>query len=345
MELPKGFSKDRLVFPYNWIHWFCGARPLDPLGVFILPGGLSFVGVLLFMAHGKFWEISAGMWLVLFWTAITFAMLYYGQYRVVQVRTRLKDRIPEGAEAAADAAVANAYAALNDRRFYLFSVLMAVLTVPLLYPAFTAACRSVWIQVWAGVFLLFASVVGGYGMGCVLACGEIIKKLVEQVGFQPDPYHPDLFMGMRELGSLAVANAVIASTGSLLFPLLFEASKMSHIPVLSPLFGLLGYYSFGVMLSAIAIAFLVPLFVIKSKVEEAKFGFLQAHEKEYQSILAEFKRVPDEGKRHLLKLLQVERAKLQQIHVFPFETEMMFKVFISILLPIIMLFLQIYLKK
>lgn len=91
-------------------------------------------------------------------------------------------------------------------------------------------------------------------------------------------------------------------------------------------------------------SFIGPLLIIKNAIEKEKFGVIIAHEKEYQERLAHYKAKPSEDNKDILQMMLIERAKLNEIRLFPFETKMIFQIFASILLPIIMLLIQLKFK-
>jgi MFS family permease len=347
MELPKNFSPDQLAFPYNLIYWSCKVTKSDLAGVFLFPLPFMAAGVVLFLLQGDIKVVPGGMWLAMLWSLMVFPMLYYGQRRVLNIFGKLPDGTLGGPDAAhrTEEARVRIYAALNDKRYYWGSAFMALLTTFFSYWSVTSGYKSDWLWAWSFLFFLFFSVVGGYGMACVVAFGLNIGELMDRAPLTPDPYHPDLFMGLKPFGDLAVVNALIASSGSLLFPLIFSAIHSPSLPMFAAISSFLGYSMFVVLVCAILAAFLWPLFVIKSRIEQFKHHELLAHNKEYYELLASYKKDHAPDKQGILQLLLAERAKLKEIRLFPFETEMLFKVFISILLPFIILFLQIYFKK
>lgn len=347
MELPENFPPKQLVFPYSLICWSCKVADNDIAGVFFLPLTFMLVGLGLFLFQGDIKTVPMGMWLAMLWSLMVFPMLYYGQSRTANILGRLPEGTlgGENAEHRIEEARISAYASLNDKRYYWVSAFMALLTTFFSYLAVTSGYQSVWLKAWSFIFFLFFSIVGGYGMACVVAFGRNLKKLMDKAPLTPNPYHPDLFMGLKPFGDLAVANALIASSGSLLFPLIFYAIHSPSLPMFASVSSFLGYSMFAVLVLAIIASFLWPLFVIKTKIEKFKYNELLAHNKEYYELLTEYKKDQAPGKKGVLQLLLAERAKLKEIRLFPFETEMLFKVFISILLPFIILFLQIHFRR
>ncbi len=341
MLLPKEFPEKKLALPYWLLYWSCKITRNDWLGMFLIPVPLVAVGIVLLFSEGQLADTSRGMWLAMLFTSLTFAMLYYGQHRIQDVFDQIQGIIPttEGSKEKVEAVRARIYSYYNNNSYYIVSAITIAITLPIMYATFISGYKSVLLQAWGWAFFLFTAFVGGYGMACAVAFNKIVREVVDTTPFEPAPFHPDLFMGLKPLGSLAVANALGASSSSLLFPLIFETLDKSNYSAF------LGYLIFAIIMAALILSFLGPLFVIKNKIEKEKFSALIAHEHEYQELLNNYKRSPTSNDKDVLQMLLIEKNKLGEIRLFPFETKMMFQIFVSILLPIVMLFLQTHLWK
>lgn len=336
MILPKRFPADRLALPLKLIYWSCKIMKNDWLGVALVPSSLVALGIALLLPQAT---ISSGMWLALLWAALTFPMLYYGVYRVQRVFDELSDVIPNTEEARykEERVRASVFALCNKRSYYIVGALVIAITFPSMYGTFVVSYPSRLLQSWSCVFFVYMAFVGGYGMACGVAYNKMVDEMVNSTPFALNPYHPDLFMGLKPLGQLSVIVAFLASSASLLFPLIFETT--GHLQL-----AFLGYLIFGIILCAIVVSFVGPLLIIKRKIEREKFAALVANEREYQARLDSYKKTPTTNEKDVLELLLVEKAKLREIRLFPFETKMMFQIVVSILLPIVMLFVQLRFK-
>jgi hypothetical protein len=338
MILPAKVSSKQLALPFWLVYWSCRLTRNDWLGVFLIPVTLVAVGVaLLLQSH---LTISKGLWLALLWTSITFAMLYYGQNRIQRVFDHLQGVIPNttAAKNREKEVRARAFAHYNNRYYYVVSAVTIAITLPSMSSTFISHYSAIPLRVWGWTFFICVAFIGGYGMACVVAFNKIVHEIISATPFEPNPHHPDLFMGLKPLGTLAVANAFFASSSSLLFPLIFETI---HGGVFAPL----GYSIFAIIMVAVLASFFGPLFIVKNKIQRAKFAAIIALEEEYQTRLAHYKKAPTSTENGVLQVLMVENAKLKEIRLFPFETNMIFQVLASVLLPIVILFLEILFKK
>ena len=337
MILPVKYSVKKLALPLRIIHLSCKLTRSVWVGIFLIPVLLAAAGVALHYFYQE--NISRGMWLALFWASMTFAMLYHGQYRIQSIFKQFLGIIPDTKDARekVNEVQAKTYAYINNKYYYIVSALVIAITLPIMHATFIARYQSFSLQLWGWLFFLFVAFVGGYGMACGIAFNRMVVEIIETTPFNLNPYHPDLFMGLKPLGNLSVVVALLASSSSLLFPLIFETIQ-------GDLSVILGYLVFGVIMTAIIISFLGPLFIIKNKIEKEKYAVLIAHEHDYQKQLEHYKAAPTDNDKGVLEILLIEKAKLQDIRLFPFETKMISQILLSILLPIIMLFLEIQLR-
>lgn len=144
-------------------------------------------------------------------------------------------------------------------------------------------------------------------------------------------------MGLKPLGSLAVIYGLTASSSSLLFPLIFEATDQLNN---SSLASFLGYLIFLIILSAIISTFVFPFLIIKEKIEKEKFACIIKYDENYLKYLEEYKINSSADMKGLLDLLNAERNKLKEIKLFPFEARMLLEIVTSILMPVAMLLLE-----
>jgi len=324
--------------PFRILNWSCAATRSPLLGSFLVPLSLVLLGIGIFLLTDGLDAVTVGVWLSMGWASITFALLKYARDRIGNTFDSLKAVVSTDSDSMTAANLLT-FRFLNDPRYYLASVLVLIVVMPNMYSTFISNYESVVLQVWATAYFLFVAFVGGYGMAAAFAFDSYIRNVINTISFAPQPFHPDLFMGLKPLGSLSVTAALLISSASLLFPLIFETVSGEA--------GLdfLGYLIFVVILTSILAIFFLPLFTIKNKIELEKFRILLEFEREYQCRLGRYKEAPTLKERYVLQMLQLEKEKLREIRLFPFETRMLFQVVVSILLPIVMLVLQIYFKK
>ncbi|MBS0335908.1 MAG: hypothetical protein JSS40_03670 [Proteobacteria bacterium] len=338
MILPNRSFQKKLSIPFKMVNWSCRAAKNSWIGVLLIPLPLVALGIALLLISGE--AISRGMWLVMLWTSMTFALIYYSQFRIRNSFSELAGIIPETSEAQkkVDEVRVRIFNYSNNRNYYISSAITMLVILPLVNLTFIQNYSSIYVQIWCWVFFVFSTFVGGYGLAYGLAFIKIIREIVDAVPYALNPYHPDRFMGLKPLGNLCVAVALGVSSASLVFPLIFEA-------IHGDLADFLGYFAFLAIFFAILVSFFGPLFLIKGKIEREKFAALLATEDEYQRYLKDYKRTPSEGLKEILRLLRIEKRKLDEIRLFPFETKMVFQFVVSIVLPVVMFFLQLQLKK
>ncbi|OGR53281.1 MAG: hypothetical protein A2049_06430 [Elusimicrobia bacterium GWA2_62_23] len=337
MFLPPEIHKEDLAFPIRYTLWETPPLKKFPLhSLLLLPLIFMLVGLVGFHLEGTLGKISLGMWLALIWSYASLPMLYFGHVKINKTFEALDEIIPDKQKKLE--LLKTSHSHLNNPSFWVYGVAMAALGWYVFFPAYYAAHQSLWLCVWGSLLFVIFGLVGGYGAACVVSFYGLVDKLLHAKLFKPDPYHPDLFMGFRPLGTLAVVNALVASSGSLLFPLILESRELPGI------FKLPGYAMFIAIAIIIALAFIVPIIWIRDHIEENKFRLLKEHEAEYKGRLADYMKRPAPESKDLLQLLQAERAKLEEIRLFPFETKMITQVAGSLLLPFIILYLQIKYK-
>ena len=342
MIIPDKYSPKDLTFPLNTIYWSCKVTRSDLIGAFLIPLPLVVIGMLLHFFYHQ--AISVGMWFALLWTALTFYMMYSGQQKVQTIFDSLQGIIPDTAAAKEkeQEVRANIYRNYNNRYYYWVGFLVTLIVLPIMYQAIISKHTALPLQVWSSLYFLYTAFVGGVGMTWAVIFNRVVMDILQMMPFKLNPHHPDYFMGLKPLGNLAVVNVVVASSSSLLFPLIFEVTRIlnGNNSLSEPL----GYLIFAIIMCALIAAFVGPLMIIKTAIERQKYAVLIEHEKEYQERLANYKADPSESGKNILQMMQLERTKLHEIRLFPFETKMLFQIFASGLLPIIMLLIQKYFK-
>jgi len=333
MDFPKGITNSDLAFPIRYTHSEFGC--LTPVqSVLIWPFIFMTVGLVGFHLEGTLADLSLGMWLAIIWAYATLPMLYFGHFKINETFEALREIIKKDPEAQ----LKKAHAHLNTGAFAIPGAIAATLGYLVLFPLYEAAHNFFWLQAWGAFFFIAFGFLGGYGLASVVSFYGVVQKLLDSGILEPNPYHPDLFMGLRPLGTLAVVNALVASSGSLLFPIIMEALGLPGI------FKLPGYALFIGIAIAIAMAFIVPIIQIRDHIEKRKFEILKKNEADYRELRAAYIEKPSQERKDALEFLQADRAKLSEIRLFPFETKMATQVIGSILLPFIILYLQIKYK-
>ncbi len=326
------------ALPIRILNWSCAQTKSNLIGAFLIPLLLVLVGIGIFLITDGIERITIGIWLSMAWATITLALFKYFEYRIQDTFDRLKGVISD-CEGAMNPARVSTYKFTNNKRYYFVSGLVLLVVMPNMYSTYIINYDSILLQSWATLFFVYIASVGGYGMAATVAFDSYIRDLIDKIPFEPQPFHPDLFMGLKPLGNFVVTAALLVSSASLLFPLIFETV------IGGPWARYLAYLIFLTILSSILAIFFLPLLTVKNKIEAEKYRVLTDFEREYQDRLVSFKLAPTVKEKYVLQMMLVEKEKLREIRLFPFETRMIFQVVVSILLPIVMLLLQIYLKK
>jgi len=339
MELPKYFPPNQLSLPYKFI-FVISKLTKNNINIFLLPLFFNVIGVLLFYYYHL--RISRGMLFAMGWSSLTLIMLYYAQFKFHNIFLKLSGVIsdsPEDSEKT-EQIKSKIYSIINNNWLYLPACLVVLIVFPIFYQL-KMATHVFPLLIWNVAFFIYTAFIGGYGMGISFMSYKVIKTIIEETPFKLNPYHPDMFMGLKPLGSLAVVYGLVTSSSSLLFPLIFEAINQMEDGKIS---WFLGCVLFLVIFGAIITTFSIPFLKIKEKIEEEKFVSIIEHDKEYRMYLLNYKDKPSSELQGIIDVLEKERNKLNNIKLFPFEARMLLEIFVSILMPILMLLLERYFR-
>lgn len=197
-----------------------------------------------------------------------------------------------------------------------------------LFPVFPGP----WFWAWClGVFL--AGIATGEGFAGVVMMLRIIRDCVSQ-GIRLDPYHPDGLGGLSSFGRLAIYTTSMFSSGSLFIPILVLVSTYSSLSLVT-VYVLIGLFSI-----AIAAAFIIPTVLVSSKaalVKQAMFRSVAS-----QVAAAAKKDCSARDTAECLNLLcgQGLLADIRRMRVYPFDPWIMSQLFASVLLPVVVAYLQ-----
>lgn len=233
------------------------------------------------------------------------------------------------------------YRLLGSKEYFfygsVFFLLGLAITLPSVFIDYTG-----YQKIWAVLANFFVLMLAGLGIAESIAIRRILNAILK-ADLQLNPHHPDHFLGLKPIGTLAVVTALLVATISMLFPLAFEA--VSYFESNSPFLKLLTYGFLAFTIVVIFYTFVAPLLAIKKGIEEHKFHFILASELEYQQKLAKFKKGEDKKitKDYLDTLLR-ERERMEKIKLFPFEAQMLMEITFSLLLPILILILEIKMR-
>jgi len=234
---------------------------------------------------------------------------------------------------------------LQSSKYLLFSIpLMIGADIVLITTIFKSAPILIkfWIAVTFGI-LFFLSGVGFWG---ILVMINIIRKICK-CNLRVNPFHPDQFGGLSKLGSFAVKGSIYFFSGALLFPLTFEVIRYLGSAgrgldfVLCTIFG--GFLLVGIL------GFVVPQLIIKAEAGEIKEQLLIESEEKLQKMV-NINIIDNNKKPNIEDLLKtylyfsLVHSRIANMKDWPYDIDVLMNLAGAILIPIIIGFMEFYLK-
>lgn len=234
------------------------------------------------------------------------------------------------------------------RRFqsskYLFFGLPWAITTSIII-LFTIFDKSVLpIRIWSFVsffLLFFVSSIGFYGIYVLVTMLQNIPS--SEINF--NPYHPDRYGGLSDLGKFSVKIAIFFSTGALVFPLAIEVA--GTITEGTNILCIVAYCLIGFYVFAIFAAFLLPIFQLKNITDPVKERIIIDSRAKLDKMLSEFSTNKDLNLKQAIEIIMhyyCNYLKLFELKVYPLNFKIVSQFGLSFVLPILVTILQIYLK-
>lgn len=206
---------------------------------------------------------------------------------------------------------------------------------------FTAGSPLRYLYLGAVCYLGFLSGIGFMG---VITTTLTIRELTG-LEFDVDPLHPDGLGGLSTIGYFAIRTTVTFSSGSMLLPLAFIFVR-GNAPAW------LIYFIVVAFTGAIAVSFVYPTMLINQKAQRRREEELDALRREYRQAKADATDYDDfqsaDGESELVKRLELERIRreyqdYQNVRLYPFQIDIIFKLVSSVVLPVLFLVIDQYL--
>ena len=184
--------------------------------------------------------------------------------------------------------------------------------------------------------MFFVSAIGFQGILVVIRI--IASVLKNDLRFRP--YHPDSFGGLQFLSNFSVKGTFYFSSGALVFPLVFELLRTFSTQ--SALLDMAILTLTGLFLALLIYSFLSPLLQIKDFIDDRKCQQISESQLKLREL---YEKVA--GGRHsmaaainLFTYNELYHKKLYEIKDYPYDIRVVFELFLSLLIPIIIAVLE-----
>lgn len=187
----------------------------------------------------------------------------------------------------------------------------------------------------------FGGVLAAQGFTGPVAMILIVRDLC-QMELQIDPLHPDNLGGLGVIGKVAISTTILYSTGSLFLPLLFRFVSATSNPAIVVI-------ALVIYLGGLIASFLYPTLKVNREAQEVRNEELERLRTMYRQIQSEMADASASDTSELNKRLELQRIrqefdKLNSVRLYPMEINILTRLGGSVILPLILLFLEFYLS-
>lgn len=265
--------------------------------------------------------------------------------------------------------ISNDYASLFSDQYWIPTVIWTLLLVGLFFNTQSFLVNQGLFEV--GDFYYFGYLMGvvwlgimtGIGFMGVLTTILVIRK-ISQEDLEINPYNPDGLGGLGIFGYYAIRTTLTFSTGSLLLPLAFIFIRAGASDVIP-------YIIFVLYLSTIIFSFVYPTYKINRQAQRIRAKKLDSLRQDYETAKQQMEQVGritnqlGEGRSgekiktevkderelpsvtELVGQLEIQRIRTEyddykNVRLYPFQVDILIKLFSSILLPILFVFIDHY---
>lgn len=265
--------------------------------------------------------------------------------------------------------ISNDYVSLFSDQYWIPTVIWTLLLVGLFFNTQSFLVNQGLFEV--GDFYYFAylmaviwlGIMTGIGFMGVLTTILAIRK-ISQENLDINPYHPDGLGGLGIFGYYAIRTTLTFSTGSLLLPLAFIFIRAGASDVIP-------YVIFVLYLGAIIFSFVYPTYKINRQAQRIRAKKLDSLRQDYETAKQQMEQVGRitnqlgerksgekiqteiESERELpsvtelvgqleLQRIRTEYDDYKNVRLYPFQVDILIKLFSSILLPIVFVFIDHY---
>ena len=219
------------------------------------------------------------------------------------------------------------------------SVAATSVVAAVIYPEATGAAR---LWVFASFGALFLVAFRGYWALVVMI--RLINRF-STIGVRFNPYHPDLFGGVGEVGTFAVRSALYFSSGALILPLAFEAVTIAQPR--DAAMSVLAYLLTAGFIAAVIIAFVAPVLDIKAFVDRERARVTVEGRNKLEKLMEEY-RSKSEHDEHLARQIEfchlMECAELAKLRDYPYDVKVISELLLAVAFPVGLIVLETYIR-
>ncbi|TAJ45800.1 hypothetical protein [Methanofollis fontis] len=159
-----------------------------------------------------------------------------------------------------------------------------------------------------------------------------------------DPLHPDEVGGMFCIGKFAIGTTILAATAALFFPWLFQIAK-SIPPIALAIYCFVSIYPI-----LIAISFIYPTAQVNRTAHRIRWEKLETLGNQFKQKSAEIGENHSDPIQKLISFNELSKIKntyneYRNLRLYPFKIDIAMKLIMSILFPVTLIVLKIYLGK
>lgn len=188
------------------------------------------------------------------------------------------------------------------------------------------------------VFFLWGGLLTGIGFHGALVTVSYIATLVDRTRLRIDPYHPDKLGGLSAVGYFAIRTTLLLSSGALLLPLAFELA--TGTPFQEPI-----YAAVVVYVLVIVCSFLYPTWLVNRGAHRVRVERLDELGDEITAIQTDLSSATDHGVDDVVTQLELQRLQqlyddYRDIRLYPLSPSIFTQLVGSVLLPLVILFVE-----
>lgn len=197
-----------------------------------------------------------------------------------------------------------------------------------------------WLSYVYAVYM--GGVLGEAGTAGITATLLMIRE-ISDLSFEIQPLHPDQLGGLSNVGYYALRTTLLYSSGSLFIPLGFSL-------LAGPSNTYLIVTIISVYIASVLIIFVYPTVKINRKASEMRNEILDELRSRMQEIRQDLASGESDDIEEVSKQLELERTRskyedYKNVRLYPLQIDILLKLIASILLPLIMIFFEIYIKE
>lgn len=314
----------------RFIEYFKGV--VSPLKIsIILFGVIPFIFLLFLSYYTDYYSIifNVGVLFSLIWLSLSTYLIRYGYLTLQDFFERNSDLVEDTKHL--EDLKREIFGKNSDYTFSIFSIPLIIIADIVLLKVFQSAplVMKLWVLIVFSLLFLFA----GIGFWGVLVMVQTVREFVS-LKLKVNPFHPDGFGGMKNIGNFSVTISILFSTGSLVFPLVFHIVRNLAVDYLcSIVIGVVSLFVFFVIIS-----FLIPIYYLSTTAAEYKRKWLSEAESTLKRMFDQYIFSTENQDINLEKLslyYEIHYKRIKEMRDNPFSLPIIFEFIGSVTLPII----------